>query len=299
MLDEPLVVNRDAALRDTADVDAARAVIVRDGRVWGEDGSVVLLSPDERPDAEVVIYLGRLDGEDLVAVVPSDPTWGQVDEAAGPHVLAAGAPRMEGLRDMLAIAAARGRDGAADRELAVTSVALAAWHASHQRCAACGQPTEVRKGGWVRWCEPCAKEHYPRTDPAVIVAITDAEDRILLAHASYWSPRRFSHLAGYVEPGESLEQAVHREVWEEARLTLHDVRYVASQPWPFPASVMVGFTARVDDTTLQLDQDEITEAMFVSREELPRLIEAGTVILPPSGSIAGRMMEDWFGGEIR
>src|SRR5690606_4783097 len=101
------------------------------------------------------------------------------------------------------------------------------------------------------------KEHYPRTDPAVIVAITDADDRLLLAHASYWSPRRFSHLAGYVEPGETLEQAVHREVFEEAGLRLTGLAYAGSQPWPFPASVMVAFTATATSPALRLDQDEI------------------------------------------
>jgi len=157
----------------------------------------------------------------------------------------------------------------------------------------CGDPTVPAKGGWVRRCERDDREHYPRTDPAVIVAITDPEDRLLLAHASYWSPRRYSHLAGYVEPGESLEQAAHREVAEESGLVLTSLTYVASQPWPFPASVMVAYRATVDDPALALDNDEITDAMWVSREELPSLVNDGTVILPPTGSVARSLLEDW------
>jgi NAD+ diphosphatase len=150
----------------------------------------------------------------------------------------------------------------------------------------------------VRLCVRDEREHYPRTDPAVIVAITDPADRLLIAHASYWSPRRFSHLAGYVEPGESLEQAAHREVAEEAGLRVTDLAYVASQPWPFPASIMVGFTATVTDATLTLDDEEITEARFVTREELAALAADGTIILAPAGSIARRMIEDWYGGPL-
>lgn len=298
MLTDPLIVERDAQLRDSTDLTSADAVVVRDGHIWGDGGRVTLLTPDARPAAKLQIYLGRHGGRDLVAVVPDDPEWGAEVGEAGVHTEAAGMDRMVALRDHLVATTALGRDGALDRELGVTAVALASWHASHQRCGACGTETEVRRGGWVRWCEPCQREHYPRTDPAVIVAITDPADRLLLAHASYWSARRFSHLAGYVEPGESLEQAVHREVWEEARLTLTDLRYVASQPWPFPASVMVGFTARTEDPAFNLDDDEITEAMFVTRDELPGLVSDGTVVLAPPGSIARRMVEDWFGGPV-
>ena len=148
----------------------------------------------------------------------------------------------------------------------------------------------------MRRCEADGREHYPRTDPAVIVAITDAADRLLLAHASYWSARRYSHLAGYVEPGESLEQAARREVGEEAGLALGALEYVASQPWPFPASIMVGFRATVVDPTLRLDQDEITDARWVARDELAAIVESGEVILPPYGSIARSLLDEWVAG---
>lgn len=205
---------------------------------------------------------------------------------------------MTGLREVLHSAADRGAQGDGERELASTAVAITMWHANHPRCAVCGDVTRVTSGGWVRHCDRDDKDHYPRTDPAVIVAITDPDDRLLLAHASYWSPRRFSHLAGYVEPGESLEQAVHREVMEEASIQVRDLAYVGSQPWPFPASVMVGFTARVDDPRVQVDGDEITEARFVSREEMAALVAEGTIVIAPHGSIARRMIEDWYGDAL-
>lgn len=254
-------------------------------------GRVLTLEPADQPEAALRIYLGRDGDRDLAAIVPAEPGFGQDDDGIG-------AERMLPLRDLLGKLAARGDEGAKDRELAATAVAIATWHANHPRCSVCGDPTEPRKGGWTRWCERDQKEHYPRTDPAVIVAITDPEDRILLAHAAYWSARRFSHLAGYVEPGESLEQAVHREVAEEASLTLTDLTYIGSQPWPFLASVMVGFTARVEDPAFTLDLDEISEAMWVTREELPGLIADGTLIPAPPGSIARRMLESWFGGPV-
>jgi NAD+ diphosphatase len=288
-LAEPLLVDRAAERRDAADLDAALAVIVRHGALLTRDGRLELVEPANRPPAELVVYLGRFEARDIVAVVPTAD--------AAPVLVGAGL-EMTGLREHIVFTAHSGESGPRDRELGATAVALATWHENHPLCSVCGDPTEPRKGGWVRYCTRDEREHYPRTDPAVIVAITDPDDRLLIAHASYWSPRRFSHLAGYVEPGESLEQAAHREVAEEAGLSLTDLTYVASQPWPFPASIMVGFTARVSDATLTLDDEEITEARFVSRQELAALAADGTIVLAPAGSIARRMIEDWYGGPL-
>lgn len=284
-LAEPLIVDRAAERRDL-DMAHADAVVVSDGAVLAADGRLVELPPSDRPEASLTAYLGRDGDRDLVAVVPVDAGLGAADDGIGSE-------RMVGLRDLLRAFTERGDDAARDRELASTAVAISTWHANHPRCSLCGTPTVPIHGGWVRRCNVDGREHYPRTDPAVIVAITDPDDRLLIAHASYWSARRYSHLAGYVEPGESLEQAARREVGEEAGLTLGPLTYVASQPWPFPASVMVGFTATAADTTLRLDNDEITDARWVTREELPALVAEGNVILPPAGSIARWMLDEW------
>ncbi len=290
-LASPLHIDRAAERRDSADLDACTAVVVHSGSVLTVDGALVEVSPLNRPDAELVVYLGRDGNRDLAAVVPRDPNVGRNDDGIGGE-------RMVGLRDFLVSASGRGVDGAREREIASTAVALATWHANHPRCSVCGDVTVPTHGGWVRRCDRDGRDHFPRTDPAVIIAITDEEDRLLLAHAAYWSPRRFSHLAGYVEPGESFEQAAYREVREESGLDVTDLVYVASQPWPFPASVMVAFTGRVASTDIRVDGTEITEARFVSREELPGLISDEGIVVAPRGSIARRLMEDWFGGDI-
>lgn len=290
LLDPPLI-DRAAERRDTTALEDVDAVVVANGALLAAEGRLLVVRPHDQPPAALRVYLGRDGDRDLVALVPSDPAFGQDGDGIGTE-------RMVPLRDLFRSISLRGDEGARDRELAAAAVALSTWHASHPRCSVCGKSTTVRHGGWVRYCEACEREHYPRTDPAVIVAITDPQDRLLLAHASYWSPRRFSHLAGYVEPGESLEQAVHREVFEEASLRLRDLTYVGSQPWPFPASIMVGFTATTDDPQFRLDDNEITEAMWVSREDLLHLVDEGTVIPAPPGSIARRMVEEWFGDAI-
>ncbi|PKQ25549.1 MAG: NAD(+) diphosphatase [Actinobacteria bacterium HGW-Actinobacteria-4] len=287
----PLKIDRAADCRTTADLAAADAVVAFAGSVLALDGRLVEIAPAERPPTSLVIYLGREHDRDLVAVVPQDPSFGTAHDGIGGE-------RMVGLREFFQLSQVHGEAGQRDSELAATAVAISTWHANHPRCAVCGEPTEPSMGGWVRRCAACDKEHYPRTDPAVIVAITDPEDRLLLAHAGYWSARRFSHLAGYVEPGESLEQAVHREVFEEAGLRVRDLEYVGSQPWPFPASVMVGYRAQVDDVAITVDGEEITEARFFTRDELTAAVAEGSVIVAPQGSIARRMLEEWYGGEV-
>lgn len=287
LLDHPLLIDRAGERRDRVDMAGADAVVVREGAVLAVDGALVEVAPRERPAHGLQIYLGREGDRDLVAIVADDP----VD--LGPP-----GSRMTPLRELLGTFAARGEDGARDREIATTAVAISAWHANHPRCSLCGRATEPRTGGWVRRCPADQKDHYPRTDPAVIVAITDARDRMLMAHASHWPEHRYSHLAGYVEPGESLEQAAHREVAEESGLELHDLVYAGSQPWPFPASVMVGFRAHVRSTAFVLDDEEITAAMWVTRAELSARVADGTLVLPPAGSIAHRMLEEWYGSTL-
>jgi NAD+ diphosphatase len=158
-----------------------------------------------------------------------------------------------------------------DAALVVSAIALEQWHQRHTHCPLCGASTAESQAGWTRTCHRDESEHFPRTDPAVIMLIHDGGDRALLGRGQQWGPGRFSTLAGFVEPGESLEAAVSREVYEEVGVAITDVRYVASQPWPFPASLMVGFVARLaGDPSITLDPVEMAEAGWFTRDELNR-----------------------------
>jgi NAD+ diphosphatase len=182
--------------------------------------------------------------------------------------------------------------------LLTTSVAMAHWHAGHRFCARCGALTHAVQAGWARECPQCGAEHFPRTDGAVIMAISDADDRILLGRQARWPQQRYSCLAGFVEPGESLEATVRREAWEEARVAVGDVEYRGSQPWPFPASLMLGFRARAVSPEITVDGVELASARWWTREELALDVATGELLLPPSVSIARRLIEDWYGGAL-
>jgi NAD+ diphosphatase len=176
------------------------------------------------------------------------------------------------------------------------AVALANWHATHTHCPRDGTPTVPINAGHARRCPTDESEHFPRVDPAVIMLVTDDDDRCLLARNRNWPPRRVSILAGFVEPGESAEQTVLREVSEEAGLRVSDIRYVGSQPWPMPQSLMLGFRARARGAQeIRVDEDEIAEARWFSREQLRTAVAAGEVLLPPPVSIAHRIIESWYG----
>ncbi|WNB86128.1 NAD(+) diphosphatase [Cellulomonas sp. ATA003] len=187
---------------------------------------------------------------------------------------------------------------ARDAGLGTTAVALAAWHRSHRCCPRCGTPTVVGQAGWVRSCPADGRDQYPRTDPAVIMAVVDDDDRLLLGHASHWPERRFSTLAGYVEPGEGLEQAVRREVDEEVSVAIGEVTYRGSQPWPFPASLMLAFVARATTTDITVDGAEVTEARWFTRAELAAAAGSGEVLLPSRTSIARALIEEWAGAPL-
>lgn len=180
-------------------------------------------------------------------------------------------------------------------ELLAHARALAYWHRRHRFCGDCGHPTEGAQGGHVRVCSnpQCGRQHFPRTDPAVIVLVT-AGERCLLGRQPSWLPGRYSTIAGFVEPGESLEAAVVREVGEETGVRVREVRYQSSQPWPFPASLMLGFRAVAEGEDIHLGDEELEDARWFSREELERAMEEGALRLPGRISIAYRLIEDWF-----
>ena len=187
---------------------------------------------------------------------------------------------------------------AEDASLGVHAVGIARWHQIHRFCARCGSPTDIADGGHMRLCPVCGAHHFPRTDPAVIMLITDDQDRALLGRQPSWPEGRFSTLAGFVEPGETLGDAVRREVMEEVGIEVGDVTYAASQPWPFPSSLMLGFVGRALKTEIRVDQDEIAEARWFSRDEVTELSASGELLLPPDVSISRWLVKSWHGGDI-
>ncbi len=278
-------VDRDATLReDEAGLDAAwrrsRVLVVQDGQALVDGDGLVLVAPQEAPAGDR-LYLGVQDEVPYFAV-------------AGPLPQRPGA-RPARLREIGAALGYR------DAGLLVHAVALANWHATHRHCPRCGAPTRSTRGGSVRSCDADGSSHFPRTDPAVIVLVHDGADRCVLGRQAVWPPARYSVLAGFVEPGESAEQAVVREVREESGLELVDVAYVSSQPWPFPASLMLGFTARATDPTAvpRSADAELEDVRWFSRAELRAAggwaDDRGAVLLPPPVSIASRLITRWAG----
>jgi NAD+ diphosphatase len=181
------------------------------------------------------------------------------------------------------------------------------WHGRHRFCGVCGGPTASADAGHVRRCARCDARHFPRTDPAVIVLVADAArdgdpagEACLLGSAPGWPDGMYSTLAGFVEPGESLEEAVRREVWEEAGVRVGAARYDSSQPWPFPQSLMLGFTAQAEPGAargaVRVDGVELRDARWFTRAELDEALAAGRVRLPSPLSIARRLIDGWRGG---
>jgi len=174
------------------------------------------------------------------------------------------------------------------------------WHQRHRYCGVCGASTRISKGGHQRNCsnENCRTPAFPRTDPAVIMLVHDpAGEKALLGRQAVWPEGRYSTLAGFVEPGETLEEAVAREVYEETGVEVRDVRYHSSQPWPFPASIMLGFHAEAKTTEINRRDEELEDAQWFSREELLNFRALGKA-LPSRDSIARRLIEDWLAGEV-
>jgi NAD+ diphosphatase len=181
-------------------------------------------------------------------------------------------------------------------ELALHATALSNWHRAHPRCPRCGGATRVDLGGAARFCDADQSQHHPRTDSAVIVLIKDRADRILLGHQPVWPEGRFSTFAGFLEPGETFEQCVSREVFEESNITVSEIKYLGSQPWPFPASIMIAFEAVTDNPDVAKgDGEEITEVKWFSRAELKAAAQDGSLLLPPAISVARKMIEGWLG----
>jgi NAD(+) diphosphatase len=184
-------------------------------------------------------------------------------------------------------------------ELAAAAVALATWDKNTKFCERCGASLKLACAGWEKHCTACAHITYPRTDPAIIVAITDDAERLLLIHGATWQPGRYSVVAGFVEAGESLEAAVVREALEETGIKISQASYCSSQPWPFPRSLMFAFTARAGGhQEPKADMQEVGHAFWVSREEFTQLVLEGKVIVPGRASSGHALVRAWYGREL-
>jgi NAD+ diphosphatase len=252
--------------------DPATGVVVADEAgvlVHGERPRLVEV--DELPDGLDLVLLG-VDGDGR-AIFAADPG----DALAGER---------RGLRDLAPVISQ------ADGGMIAHAVALLNWHRRHRFCSNCGARTESREAGHIRRCPACGIEHHPRTDPVVIMLVCDG-DRAVLGRQAHWPTGRYSALAGFVEPGESLEEAVAREVREECGVRVADVRYRSSQPWPFPTSLMLGFHARWTAGEPAVGDGELEDVRWFTRDE----IAGGGVLLPPPQAIARRLIEEWLGRE--
>ena len=282
--------DRDALLRGDEGIldpgEDARYLVSRAGAVAlheDEDGTLhaVLETEDPRGGTlQPLVLLGRRDGYRVLAVEVPEPS-PELDDPG------------RDLRDLRRVA---DQLVDSDADLAAAAVAMGFWHRSMRHCPGCGSVLEAEMAGWVLRCREEGTEHFPRTDPAVIMAVRDGGDRLLLARNAHFPSRFHSVLAGFVEPGESLENAVAREVAEEVGVEVEAVEYVGSQPWPFPRSLMLGFRAWAPGAgALTLQEEEIAEARWFTREELAAALEAEEIALPGAASMGRALIDDWFG----
>ncbi len=251
------------------------------------------------------IFLGRCDGhlifaQDISAWSPPNPPAMQ-DMGQGPLLKTAeqthpNAPQNTAFYDLRDVMT---RLDARDAELAATARSLVLWHKDHRFCARCGAESTMAEAGWQRLCPVCAARHFPRTDPVVIMLIT-LGDCTLLGRSPDWPQGMFSLLAGYVEPGETIEAAVRREVWEETGITIGTVSYLANQPWPYPSSLMIGCHGCAISKDITVDPEEIEDARWVTRSEMVDIF-AGThpnITPPRAGAIAGALLRHWLAGWV-
>jgi NAD+ diphosphatase len=275
---------------DQIRVDADRLAALMDwrARLLKLDGLDPVLSPegtlewgtlaDAAPDSDLV-FLGLAAGKACFAEVPT--RLGGSTGPANPRLWAAMAALDPG--ELATYGGAR---------------SLVDWHARHRFCAQCGSPTRLVKGGWQRTCtnDDCKADHFPRVDPVTIMLV-EHEGNLLLGRQPRFPPRRFSALAGFVEPGESIEDAVAREIMEEAGVVVRDVTYVASQPWPFPSSLMIGCHSHADSAELTIDTTELDEARWFTRAEVELAMtgsEDAAFIAPPPHAVAHHLLKWWL-----
>ena len=264
----------------------SRVLVVSGTRIRPVDGRVRWVPPDQAPDGTRIL-LGERDGTTWLAVL--------VEPAAAPG------DRGEwvGLRAVLPGLAA----DPADAPMVLHAIGLAEWHFATRHCSRCGAALESRSAGHELRCPACGKAQFPRTDPAVIMAITQGEpgapdEACLLGRHPGWPEFRYSTLAGFCEPGETLEDAVRREVLEEVGVLVGEVTYFGNQAWPFPASLMLGFTGRAASREIRVDGREIEDARWFTRGDMREQTERGSLVLPGGVSISRSLVEHWYGGPL-
>ena len=250
---------------------------------------------------ETAIFLGLNDGvgvfaQDISAWVPDEPTAQQAgffDTSVQHHPDLPDAQIFHELRAVMALLSPR------DAELAATARALLEWHRSHGFCATCGAKSNMVHAGWQRSCPACSAQHFPRTDPVVIMLITHG-NRVLLGRGPTWPEGMYSLLAGFVEPGETIEAAVRREVFEESGILVGAVDYLASQPWPFPASLMIGCRGEALSCAITLDPEELQDARWVSREDMVAAYAGSHPLIKPGrrGAIAHFLISNWLADRL-
>ena len=274
-------------IAEQAESPQARAILYWRGQPFVDSGQLVWIKgaalewlPVEGP----LIFLGLQDGAPRLAAMLDPDT-----EAPDPGVAGE-------FMDLRMGAASLSADEAG---IAGHARSLIEWRGRHQHCAVCGARTRQAEGGGKRVCTQCEAEHFPRVDPVAIMWITEG-GRALLGRQGYWPEGIYSALAGFIEPGETIEDACRRETMEEAGVELGAVRYVESQPWPFPSSLMIGLHADARSVEIKIDAKELEDARWYSREEVAAALEgrSETLVMPPSAAIARRLAERWIAGEL-
>lgn len=301
-------LNRAAHLRSTdiARTDpSGRVLVFWHGKILADDAQrpvfVTLDHPALADCREAPIFLGLTSegprfAADLALWQPQEDaaTIGEFTDASQQYHPAFPASRFVEVRGIMAgLSLVEGECVAVGR-------ALQSWHNTHRFCSNCGAPTLPELSGWQRDCPACATKHFPRTDPVVIMAITRG-DELLLGRGPSWPERMYSLLAGFVEPGETIEAAVRRETMEESGITVGRVDYVTSQPWPFPMSLMFGCWGEASDDTITIDSNELADARWVSRDEVHRILrgEHPDIATPRHGAIAGALIAAWADDKIQ